>query len=520
MGVGVSAQRWVRLRRIVQYLFLALFLYLFVLTVKGRWSLLPVELFYRFDPLAAISVSLARRMIPSKFFWAFITLGATLVLGRVWCGWVCPLGTLLDLFRLRKAQRNTIRVSSRWRQVKYFLLFVVLTNALFANLTLLILDPLTILTRTLTTAVMPALNYAFTTLEFWLYGFGPGFVLTPLTWLDAVLRGTVLPARQPFYQVNVLSALLFMGLVSLNLFTNRFWCRHLCPLGALLGLLSKVSWLRRVVGPGCTQCRRCGRDCPMGTIEPERDFAGDPGECILCLACLDACSQGSVTFKGQLGLAEWRSYDPSRRQMLASLATSVGGLALLHTAPIARREYPHAVRPPGARENDLLAKCIRCGECMKVCPTSGLQPSLSESGLEGVWTPLLVPRLGYCDYSCHACGQVCPSGAIPPLTLEEKRRVVIGLAYIDRNRCLPWADGVDCIVCEEMCPVPAKAIRLEEAEVLNDQGELVAVKRPRVVRDLCIGCGICEYKCPLNGEAAIRIHVPNELTSHSSHFIP
>jgi len=504
----MTAQRWVRLRQIVQYLFLALFLYLFILTVKDRWSPLPVDLFYRLDPLAAISASLAGRTIPTKLLWAIITLVATLILGRVWCGWVCPLGTLLDLFRFRSPLNSLRPLYSGWRQVKYFLLFVVLISALFANLTLLILDPITILTRTLATVVMPALNYAFTTIEFWLYGFDP--LQTPLAWLDTVLRSTILPAEQSFYQLNVLFALLFVGIVSLNLLTARFWCRYLCPLGALLGLLSKVSWLRRVVGPGCNQCRRCGGDCTMGTIEPERGFASDSGECIICLACLGTCPQESITFKGQLGLAEWRSYDPSRRQLLASLATSVGGLALLRTSPIARREHPHAVRPPGARENDLLAKCIRCGKCMKVCPTSGLQPSLSESGLEGLWTPVLVSRLGYCDYSCHACGQVCPSGAIPPLTLEEKRRTVIGLAYIDQNRCIPWADNVDCIVCEEMCPVPDKAVKLDEVEVVNDQGELVAVKRPRVVRDLCIGCGICEYKCPLNGEAAICVYVPNE----------
>lgn len=504
----MTAQRWVRLRQIVQYLFLALFLSLFILTVKDRWSLLPVDLFYRLDPLAAMGASLAGRTIPTKLLWALVILVATLILGRVWCGWVCPLGTLLDLFRFRKAQGNASRVSPRWRQVKYFLLFVVLISALFANLTLLVLDPLTILTRTLATGVMPALNYAFTVGEHWLYGFGP--LQAPLVWLDTALRSTILPAEQPFYQLNLLFALLFIGIVSLNLLTDRFWCRYLCPLGALLGLLSKVSWLRRVVGPGCNQCRRCGGDCTMGTIEPERDFASDHGECIVCLTCLGTCPQGGVTFKGQWGLAEWRSYDPSRRQLLASLATSVGGLALLRTSPIARREHPYAVRPPGARENDLLARCIRCGKCMKVCPTSGLQPSLSESGLEGLWTPVLVSRLGYCDYSCNACGQVCPSEAIPALTLEEKRWTVIGLAYIDQNHCIPWADNVDCIVCEEMCPVPDKAIKLDEVEVLNAQGEQVAVKRPRVVRDLCIGCGICEYACPLNGEAAIRVYVPNE----------
>jgi len=155
-------------------------------------------------------------------------------------------------------------------------------------------------------------------------------------------------------------------------------------------------------------------------------------------------------------------------------------------------------------------RCIDCGECLKVCPTAGLQPSLLSAGWEGLWTPVLVPRLGYCDYSCNACGDVCPTGAIPLLLLEKKRETVIGLAYIDQNRCIPWADARDCVVCEEMCPVPDKAIILEDQTVTNHRGETVTVRRPQVEREKCIGCGICETKCPLNGQAAIRIYVPNE----------
>jgi ferredoxin len=135
---------------------------------------------------------------------------------------------------------------------------------------------------------------------------------------------------------------------------------------------------------------------------------------------------------------------------------------------------------------------------------------VSEAGLEGLWTPVLVPRAGYCDYSCNACGQVCPVEAIPRLSLEEKRQRVIGQAHINEDRCIAWADHVDCIVCEEMCPVPDKAIVLEEAEVRTGDGERVTVQHPHVIRDRCIGCGICEYKCPVNGEAAIRVYVPSE----------
>jgi ferredoxin len=163
---------------------------------------------------------------------------------------------------------------------------------------------------------------------------------------------------------------------------------------------------------------------------------------------------------------------------------------------------------------------------MKACPTSGLQPALGQAGVEGFWTPVLVPRIGYCDYGCAACGQVCPSGAIPPLPLDEKRRQAIGVAVIDRARCLPWAENTPCIVCQEMCPVPQKAIRLAgqgrggggglgqgqgqglgqgEGDGLAQEGLVERVARPKVVGDLCIGCGICETKCPVEGVSAIVV---------------
>jgi len=134
-----------------------------------------------------------------------------------------------------------------------------------------------------------------------------------------------------------------------------------------------------------------------------------------------------------------------------------------------------------------------------------------EAGLEGAWTPVLVSRLGYCDYSCNACGEVCPVGAIPPLTLEEKRLQVIGKAYIDEDRCIAWADHGECIVCEEMCPIADKAIKLEERQATRVDGGTVNVKLPHVIREHCIGCGICEYQCPVNGDAAIRVYAANDI---------
>jgi ferredoxin len=301
---------------------------------------------------------------------------------------------------------------------------------------------------------------------------------------------------------------MFLGVLLLNLIAHRAWCRYLCPLGALLGLLSKVSIVRREVSDKCSQCGVCARACPTGTIQPEKGYASDPSECTMCLECVAACPKSAAKFPAHLSAAGWAPYDPRRRQVLASLGVAIAGVGLLRSDAAASRHHPYLIRPPGVQENNLLSKCIRCGECMRACPTSALQPAVTEAGLEGLWTPVLAPRLGYCDYSCNACGQVCPVQAIPPLGLDDKREQIIGLAYIDQDRCIPWADNQDCIVCEEMCPVPEKAIMLEPVEVSNANGELATVQRPQVIRERCIGCGICEYKCPLEGEAAIRIYVP------------
>lgn len=498
---------WQRLRQASQVLSLLLFLYLLVETRADVAAVLPHDLFFRLDPLVGASAMLADRRWIGPMALGIGVMVLTLALGRVWCGWLCPLGAILDWTRLRPSRGEEKDLGRGWRQAKHFILLVILAAALLGNLTLLVLDPITILFRTATVALIPVLDLSVTASESVLYSIE--LFQGPVESFDQLVRGRILPVEPLFFEQGILFALLFIGIVALNAVRPRFWCRYLCPLGALLGLASKVSWLRQTVDSwACVSCGCCARACPTGTIEADRRFVADPAECTLCLDCSAHCPRDAVAFRGHLGRAEWRTYDPSRRQALASIGLAALGVGVLRAVPAPALHDSRLIRPPGVRENELLSRCVRCGECLRVCPTGGLQPALLQSGLEGLWTPVLVPRIGHCDYSCCSCGQICPTEAIPKLALEEKRRVVIGLAYIDQNRCIPWADGRDCIVCEEMCPLPAKAIAVDEQSVRNDVGETVTVRRPRVIRDRCIGCGICEAKCPLEGESAIRIYAP------------
>lgn len=529
------APAWVALRKTAQVGALLSFVALFLAT---RWTGSPWQawsgLFFKLDPLAALaswlhSLGAGVWSGAGKALWlSLVVIGLTLVAGRAWCGWLCPTGTLLEWLSPRPgrsdARQDEDRRFERLRTLKYVLLFILLFAALLGSLTWMIFDPLTLLERTLAHSLLPAMNGLVSGLEFSLYRFFPALG-GALSRFDAWVRPVFLPDAPMPRLAPFTFALIFATLAALNWLAPRFWCRYLCPLGGMLALLSKVALLRRVVRrrdaeetPGaaglagearhdCTACKLCSRRCPTGTIDPQRDFASDPAECTLCLDCLDACPRRATAFALRLEVAPRLAYDPGRRAALASLGAAALSTALLGSSGLRLREHPARLRPPGVVEDPAadggdMPGCVRCGACWQACPTSGLQPALSEGGLEGLWTPVLTPRLGYCDYSCNACGQVCPVGAIPALSLAEKRQQVIGKAYIDTDRCLAWADGIPCIVCEEMCPLPQKAITWEVG-VSPLGGE--AIQRPVVNRDLCIGCGICEYKCPLPGAAAIRV---------------
>ena len=256
---------WVSIRIVTQYLALVVFLLLFIGSqsgwISGALAKVPMQL----DPLTNLLSILASREFVSGSTLALLTIAITIIFGRAWCGWLCPLGTVLDLFSLKRWRRNRPSPPESWRKAKYILLLITIFAALFTNLTLSVLDPLTLLIRTLAVSVWPLLDLGITSLETYLYRF-PAF-RGPVVSVDQFLRPDVLPQLPISYQGVTLFGLIFLAIVFLNIFAERFWCRYLCPLGGLLGLLSKFSIFRRSVKSGCVGCELCTISCPTDTIQ-------------------------------------------------------------------------------------------------------------------------------------------------------------------------------------------------------------------------------------------------------------
>ena len=491
------------IRRISQILFVLFFLLLFLSASYPLKIKFPVDFFLRMDPLLAISSLVSARAFINTFIWAFFILILTIPLGRFFCGWICPLGTTLDTVSF-VFKNKTGKSYCKLRPLKYFILLFLLIGAIFSSQLVWFFDPIALTTRSLTLTIFPIVTVITNGLFSLLFNIS--FLQDWLIKVHGFFSATFLPGQLTFFRMSGWVLLIFLAIILAEFVSRRFWCRNLCPLGALLAFFSKFQILRRKVKADCTKCGDCEKICKMDAIK--KDFVStDDAECILCFNCVKACPPNvtTINFKSKI---EPYKFDLKRRRVIASAFAGFVSVGILKTSYVGRNAKTNLIRPPGAREeNEYLDRCIRCHKCIKVCSTSGrfLQPTFLEGGLEALWTPIGVARYGYCEFNCVMCTEVCPTDAIHELDLETKKKTVIGLAYIDKNRCIPWYKNEDCIVCQEHCPTPQKAIELKQEKVIHFDGSERLVKRPYVREDLCIGCGICETKCPIEGKSAIII---------------
>jgi ferredoxin len=475
-----------------------------------------VGLFLEMDPLLKLSAFLSDRSLPGDVGLCLALAGATVLLGRVFCGWVCPLGTLNHLFGAFRRWRGPQRVGG-WFRAKYLLLAFLLCGSLAGIQLAGVLDPMSLLTRHLTAGANPAANYAANGLMDAVRATGSGALAAVAEPIHAFLRETVLAFRQPYFAQGTAMTLLLAAVLLLNMFERRFWCRYVCPLGALLGLLCRLAPFKRRTSEACNFCGLCDRRC-QGGIKSE---AWTASECLYCMTCAKECPKRAVTFGFTARPADG-SVSVGRRDILLAAGAGLASVAVSRATPAfdPARPSPWLIRPPGALpELDFLARCVKCGECMKVCPTNGLQPTLLQAGLEGLWSPVLDPLRGYCEYNCTLCGQVCPTGAIRRLALEQKREWRIGTAMFDRSRCLPYAHYESCMVCEEVCPTPKKSIWFRDIEAKGRDGGAKVIKRPFVDLNLCTGCGICVNKCPIVDAPGIRVTSIGETRSERNRLL-
>ncbi|MEE9443455.1 MAG: 4Fe-4S binding protein [candidate division Zixibacteria bacterium] len=538
------------IRRVSQILFFVIFFWLilktnFEINFSGEGDITlpyPVSLFLEFDPLTALGTLLATGTLYKGLLWSLVILIPTIFLGRFFCGWICPLGTLnhwiseIPSERLKRKGKSKINSNryKKYQRIKYYIFLIFIAGSLVGTLQIGLLDPLPFLARSIGTVVLPTLHTTSLAIVTWIKSIGWPPLGDAAQYVFNILTALILPFRQMHFHTIFSLGLFFILVLSLNRVFTRFWCRGICPLGAMLGIFSRyaIFGLKKDEST-CDKCNLCLEHC-QGADNPEIGSKWRQAECHLCLNCQASCPEGSLSFcffpdheTTKTNPAPTRQVDITRRKVLASVA---GGLALF---PFIRsgdafdaNPNPFLIRPPGSVEEDwFLKRCIRCGQCMRVCPNNAIHPTLMESGMEGIWTPILIMKIGYCEPTCTLCGEVCPTGAILPMTSKEKVGDKdnppdrIGTAFFDWGRCLPWAMGKTCLVCEEWCPTSPKAIFLREEEATDRNGNTITIKRPYIEPDICTGCGACEYACPVIDKPAVYVTSVGESRSAKNQIL-
>ena len=434
-------------------------------------------------------------------FGFLIILLLTILFGRVYCSSICPLGTLQDVInniagRFKKKRKRRAEYLKEYRALRLSLLALpvvvfILGSAVAINL----LDPYSIYGR-----------------------FAGNFFRPILVWmnnlaayvLDSVKVYWLFPFDlKAFHLIPFAITLAFFVLIFVMAWKKgRLYCNTICPVGTLLGYLSKLSLFRVIIKEeDCLKCGACARECKANCIDSDNKKI-DVTRCVNCFNCLTTCPTEGITYTFAFSKkkSENEELNNSKRDFLTKTSLYLLSFSAIaaqvekkikvtkpSTVPVFRKV---AVSPPGSVSIDRFnAKCTACHLCVSACPTQVLQPSFLEYGFTGMLQPRLDNIAGFCNFECKICGDVCPTGAILPIQLEKKKLVQLGKAKFIEDNCIVKTQKTDCGACSEHCPT--KAVHMKPYE-----GKLVI---PEVRDKYCIGCGACEFACPVTPYKAIYI---------------
>ena len=453
-------------------------------------KLIPVSILLRTDPLVMTAVCGGMRVGVTILMGGFVSLIAAVLMGRVFCGWVCPLGASFDAWGwLMKRLRVPFEgPSPSWYRLKFYLLLAILIFAVLGGVSPLMgFDPIVLITRTAAAVLNPFYRKSAD------LAFGPGAGLG--------MHGNF---------IDSLTLVLFVVIFAGTTKVSRIWCRTTCPLGAYLAVLGRHSILRRET-TGCVHCNICSHHCPTGAINFENAEVYNESECIKCFLCSQVCPVDANYFTAKNPLPAvtpaYHSVSLERRQVIGTTAAALLAAPALGLSSGDTKSSKYLIRPPMSREeHDFLSSCIRCGECMKACPTGILKPAGLEHGLRALWSPVMVGTEGFCQKGCNACSVACPTDAIMKYPVEQKYTFKAGTAVFESNRCISFTENKFCSECVRVCPTNAIDFTQgwepprkpgEEArgnEMPAPEGQ-VPTRPTHVNYDKCVGCGACEYAC-------------------------
>lgn len=494
-----------KLRVLISLLFF-LVLGLYFVDFTGLWHGKITQAFLKLQFVPSLMLFIGTLQAAALGFALILLL--TLLFGRIYCSTLCPLGTLQDIFiylsRKLSPRRRIFKFKLPLNWLRYNLLILTVLTVLFGFAFMVnFLDPYSAFGKITHNLGWPPMILFNNTLAKILTSMGV-FLVYPIKYVG-----------MNYLAVGVALAWILM-LLYLSVKRGRLYCNTVCPVGALLGLLSKISLFRIVLDKSaCNSCGKCSAVCKAECINPlsqELDFS----RCVGCLNCLSPCPDGGVKFRPFYAKDEVRleAFDPSRREMfrhtgiLALSAVTVRKDTLLSRedkevipgmVPIFRE---HPVTPPGALGQERFNRfCTACHLCVAACPTQVLQPSYFMYGLKGVLQPRMDYITSFCNFECKLCSDVCPTGAILPLELPDKKLVQIGKSKFVKENCVVETRKTACGACSEHCPT--KAVKMVP---YKDDPKLTI---PEVTEDICIGCGACEYPCPTDPKA---IYVEGNVT--------